>query len=61
MVVFDEKQVEALKGNYSAIARSCGTSSQYVKQVITGERRQNSKKAKNIVSKVSAILKILNN
>ena len=59
MVQFDENQIFLLKGSYTVIARSCGVSSKYVKLILSGERQQNTKKAKSVVEKIVAILDII--
>lgn len=56
---FNQKQIELLKGKYSIIANSCGVTREYVKLVLTGKRGQNSKKAKEIISKSISISEIL--
>ena len=61
MTEFNKKQIKILKGQYSAIARSCNVSPQYTGLVIAGKRQQNTKVAKEIVRKAKAILLVLDN
>jgi len=60
MAEFDKNQIAKLKGQKSAIARSCGVTQQYVSAILRGTRRQNSEKAQEIVRKAKAIIQILN-
>lgn len=61
MIVFDEKQIKDLKGQYSAIARSCGVTLEYVRLLLAGKRQQKSEKSQEVLKKAKAILEILNN
>ena len=61
MIQFDENQINVLKGQFTAIARSAGVTPQYARMVIVGTRRKNTKKAQDVARKAKLILEILEN
>ena len=56
---FTEKQINILSGVYTAIARSANVSPSYVRYIVMGERRTNTKKAKEVANKAQAIVETL--
>ena len=59
MIEFNQKQVEKLRGQYTAIGNSCGVTDEYVRKILLNQRNQNTQKAKEVAEKAKAILDVL--
>lgn len=58
MVVFTNKQIKVLRGNFEDIGESVGCSVQYVMAVVKGRRPQDTELAKRIIEKCQKLLDV---